>query len=197
VLPNPKQIYRVTSPDSRSPLRQGEILSNVVQIQSDVSTIGQDSVGIIRSVQAFAIILTQDCDLEQDHRIRFSDIPNPVKMISNVLLCEVTTAQDSINLLKEKVQSSTWRRIVQNNDQRYHFLESVRPGCDHAYEGIPELVIDFKRYFSLPVAELYRRIEIQGTIRRTLMVSPYMEQVCRRFANYLSRIALPQDHSSD
>jgi hypothetical protein len=64
-------------------------------------------------------------------------------------------------------------------------------------EGLSELAIDFKKYFTLPIEELYRRIEIGEAQRRCVLVSPYMEHVCNRFSYFLSRIALPFDHASE
>ena len=45
--------------------------------------------------------------------------------------------------------------------------------------------------------EVYRRIELKMAIRRSIMESPYLEHLSSRFAYYLSRIALPSEHSSD
>lgn len=64
-------------------------------------------------------------------------------------------------------------------------------------EGAPELVIDFKRYFTLPTGELYRWIALGETRRRCRLRSPYMEHLSSRFAYFLSRVALPEDYRSE
>jgi hypothetical protein len=69
--------------------------------------------------------------------------------------------------------------------------------CDRLQEGLPELAIDFKRYFTVPTDEVYRRIELGEARRRCLLISPYLEHLSSRYAYFLSRIALPVDHASE
>jgi hypothetical protein len=83
-----------------------------------------------------------------------------------------------------------------NKHERYHFLQLVEPSCDAQGTGLVELGIDFKRYFTLPTEEVYKRVEIGSAKRRCVLESPYLEHFSTRFAYYLSRVALPQDHAS-
>ena len=39
--------------------------------------------------------------------------------------------------------------------------------------GIPELGVDFKRYFTIPTDEIYKRIEKGEVRRRCVLMSPY------------------------
>jgi hypothetical protein len=57
--------------------------------------------------------------------------------------------------------------------------------------------IDFKRYFTIPADETYRRVELGEAQRRCVLQSPYLEHLSSRFAYYLSRVALPLDHVSE
>ncbi len=90
-----------------------------------------------------------------------------------------------------------WKRVRNNKDERYHFLERAPADCDAQGEGIQELGIDFKRYFTLPTDEVYRWIEMGVIKRRSTLRTPYAEHLSSRFAYFLSRIALPHDHVSE
>jgi hypothetical protein len=188
-------IYRAAAIGDKSPLCQGEILSTLIQPYLDLerSWLVTNSLQVTRKRHDYVVILTQDCDLEQDFKVRARDEEND-KLIPNVLCCEVVEA----NRLSANIESSKiWKRIRQNNDERYHFLQKADPEQDALRQGLPEMGIDFKRFFTLPTAEVYHRIAIGEAKRRSCINSPYMEHLSRRFTNYLSRIALPIPHMSD
>ncbi len=116
------------------------------------------------------------------------------KLLPNILFCEVATAEQ---LRGTAGGSDIWKRIRQNKDERYQFLQKVELADDAAGEGLPELGIDFKRHFTLTTTEVYQRIKIGDTKRRCTLVSPYLEHLSCRFAYFLSRVALPLDHMSE
>ena len=76
-------------------------------------------------------------------------------------------------------------------------MQKVDATCDGLQQGLPELTIDFKRYFTIPTDEVYKRIEISETKRRCVLVGPYLEQLSSRFAYFIGRVALPEDHFSE
>jgi hypothetical protein len=139
--------------------------------------------------------MTQDCDLEQDYRVR-SEGRASDKLLPGILFCEVAAAQELYGQIRQN-NPKFWDRIKINKDERYHFLQRNESMCDLLGEGLAELAIDFKRYFTLPTDEVYKRIEIGETKRRCVLISPYLEHLSRRFAFYLSRVALPLDHASE
>lgn len=194
-MQSPSRIYRVAAPDAASPLRQGEILTNVVQAVVDAATIQDESPKILRIIHPYAVILAQDCDLDQDFRVRSHATPSD-KLFPTILLGEVSTAEELFGIIRQ-TNKKLWDRIQINKDERYHFLEKVEPGSDRLNDGLPELAIDFKRYFTIRTDEIYHRIGIGEVQRRTVLLSPYLEQLSARFAYYLSRIALPEDHVSE
>jgi len=150
----------------------------------------------IRSVTYdHAIVVTQDCDLEQDFRVRFPDEKPSDKLLPNILFCPVATAVELRGTTG--ITSDIWRRISQNKDERYHFLQAVEAGSDAQQSGLPELGIDFKRVFTLPTDELYLRIELGEAKRRSVLQSPYLEHLSERLAHFNSRVALPEDHFSE
>ena len=149
-------------------------------------------------IHPFAIILSQDCDLTQDWAARqkladeAGDAELGNRLLRGILFAEVNTAEDLRSRIKK---TEHWKRLTQNKDERYHFLEAVPSGADAVNEGLPELGIDFKRYFTLPAGEVYRRVG-QGAKRRCRLASPYLEHLSTRYYYFQQRVALPEDHQS-
>ncbi len=93
------------------------------------------------------------------------------------------------------MNSTIWDRVKKNKDERYHFLEKVPAECDLRGEGIPELTVDFKRYFTLPVEEVY--YQLTSGCRRCVLCPQYLEHLSSRFSYFIGRVALPHDHVSE
>ena len=172
------------------PLRQGEIVSNVVQFRMKLESIGSDSPKAVPIVHPFAIVLTQDCDLEQ-HLNRIAD--GKEGSLPNVLFCEAVSAAT----LKGSASGSSWPRVRQNKDERYQCLEQVPAEQDAVKKGIDALGVDFKRYFTIPTDEVLERIRRGESKRRTCLAPPYNLQLATRFFHYQMRIALPDEHTID
>lgn len=178
-----------------SPLRQGEILTDLEQFRLNVASLATGMATGKPFKHPFAMVLTQDCDLEQDYRVR-SQGKDSDKLLPGVLFCELATAKELYGQIRQ-INPKFWDRIKINKDERYHFLQKIEAADDALKEGLPELAIDFKRYFTLPTEEIYRRIEIGEAKRRCVLVSPYLEHLSSRFAYFLSRVALPIDYISE
>jgi hypothetical protein len=96
------------------------------------------------------------------------------------------------------INSEKWKRVRQNNEERFHFLQFA-PAYEEALEqGLPELIIDFKRYFSLPTSEIYANFlsKVKKAKRRSRLLTPYLEQLATRFYYFQARIATPRPHFS-
>lgn len=133
--------------------------------------------------------MNQDCDLEWDFKSRRDGSEGT---LANILLCEAVTAEE----LKRYPQTKghdIWKRIRNNKDERYQFLRSVGPDQDSSGKEIPELGIDFKRFFTLPTEEVYRQLGSNAK-RRVFLVAPYAQHLTSRFFYYHSRVALPEEH---
>ncbi len=190
-------MYRASLATAGYCLRQGEILSDLVHARLALSSVGTDEPVIEEFTHPFALLLTQDCDLEQDFAVRQAGKASD-KLLPCLLFCEVTTAAETLARVAEG-SKNRWKglNISQNKNERFHFFQKVDPACDARQIGLEELVIDFKRSFALPTAEVYRRIELDQARRRSILCSPYLEHLSSRFAYYLSRVALPLDHMSE
>lgn len=139
-----------------------------------------------------AVILSQDCDLDWDFQSRHSDslTTSGQKLLANVLLADLISVEE---LRNRGVNSAIWSRIRDNKDERYQFLRASNADEDLQHAGVPEGVIDFKRFFSLRPEEIYFQLE-HSAHRRSRLLSPYVEHLSVRFFNFHARIALPAEH---
>lgn len=157
----------------------------------------------------YLIVMTQDCDLESDRRNhddlfkllgedcnyldeeKESEKENHDKFLHSILVCPAYPAKQlkkgnhlkGLGLKMQKIDSSTqWNFIKNNQNPRYHFLRK------DVELQIPDLVIDFKHYYTVPRDILYDTIKDHylGTISEL-----FREFLSQRFAFYLSRIGLP------
>ena len=183
-------------------LRQGEIVSEVVQVHIRAESLDSRSedLDLEEKAHPYALILTQDCDLDWDFKARATTPENAAqenkrqaKLVPNILLCELST----VDSLKPRLAGGdVLRRIRSNQDERYHFLPSVTPSGDLIGEGLPELVADFKRVFCIPTDELYLRLNI-GMRRRAILENPFLHHLSSRFGYYCLRVALPEDSGGE
>ncbi len=183
---------KLYAPSQGGPLRQGEILSDLIETR--LVSVGKGQAPQVDLVtHPFALILSQDCDLDLDFQARNSPetISHPVdKLLPSVLFCEATTATDLRSHLSD---SQLWRQITQNKNERYQYLRGVAAEVDALMTGTPDLGADFKRYFAISTEHVY--LQLQGPAkRRSRLQSPYLEHLSSRFAYYLSRVALPEEH---
>lgn len=138
----------------------------------------------------YLVILTQDCDLEQDYYNHSDGEEKQDKFLTSILVCPAYTAEslrsgthlEELGLVRESYNSDRWSPIKTNQNSRYHHL-FPEPALQ-----IPELVLDFKLYYTIPRDIVYQQFKktYLGTINEL-----FREEVSLRFTNYLSRIGLP------
>ena len=199
----PELMFRRSRKGLGKALRQGEILTNVVELRVRLEAIGNvssDSIYEANPIKhSFAIVASQDCDLEQDFNLRFGNRGNDRNELPSVLLCQAEDVEEFIKSEKYRTlfASGTFKGNFKNNDGfRYHFIQEVPVELSAADERVPELGIDFKRYFSMPTAEVYHRINLDQRKRCSVLESPYRDQFSQRFYNFNNRIALPEEYIS-
>lgn len=190
---------RVYSPTASGPLRQCELLSGLVEPRTRPEGLASTDKEIITDTRKhqLAIIVTQDCELEGDYRARNTEPVDLKKLIDTVLLCDVFSEEETREAAKQiGLDSKAWKRVRQNRDERFHYLQAVSKEDDSAGTGFGPLGVDFKRLFALTPELLYGQI---GTIatRRFKLKSPYLEHLVVRFFAYQSRVALPNPHIFD
>ena len=207
----PGQVVKYAPVPPGDRLHQGEIIAGLVRVRQVLDSIGSDNFRVEELTFPFVVVLTQDCELSQDAMARNIEVQalnepsllnneefrkkhvNVKKYkVSNILFCEAAATND----LKAIVPpgKDIWKRIIQNKDERYQCLEATPADRDSATQGIPSLGCDFKRFFTIPADEVYKRIELKQIPRRTHLITPYAEHLLHRFCNFQCRIPLPENH---
>ncbi|MGO9379430.1 MAG: hypothetical protein ACLP29_12900 [Dissulfurispiraceae bacterium] len=140
------------------------------------------------------IVLTQDCDLEQDFKFRWSKQPHDTqdKYLLSVLVAPLYNVEhvyqgehlSSIDMKMQMInkKKSQGINLRHNEIPRYHYVEFPKE------IPIVASVIDFKHYFSVNVEYLKK---IKKTNYVCSVAQLFREDVSQRFASYLSRIGLP------
>ena len=190
---NEVSIYEPTQRDSA--IRQGELITDLIQLVLDTETFHVEEPAFQPISHPYALVVSQDCDLDWDYRAR-NGTPSANKLLPSILLCEVSIAEGLRGTAE--ITSNIWNNIRNNKNERYQFLQRVTTEEDAFSEGLPELSVDFKRYFTMPTAELYFRTRQGAEARRRCRLrSPYVEHFSSRFYYFQSRIALPSEHFSE
>lgn len=145
-------------------------------------------------IHPYAIVITQDCDLDWDYKVRGTN-NNPAKLLNSIILCEIATAESIRST--DGMNRKEWELVAAHRHERFYFFEKVLPECDVEQEGLPELTADFKRVFGIDAATLYRQIELGIVKRRAILASPYLEHFSRRYHSFHGRVALPFQYESD
>ena len=199
-----KRPFYIRSPEHGT-LRQGEIISDLFAVRLKTGAERDTEDNAKKVPYAYSIIVTQDCDLEQDYAARKNEGAGKHRLLRNILLCEVEQAKilkhgDMIQELPEDKRARSpigrreWKIVVRNKDERYHFLAKIEKLEDSLNEGLPQLVVEFKRYFTIATDEIYYQINAKTAKRRSILKSPYLEHFNTRFHFYHSRVALPEEY---
>lgn len=164
------------------PLRQGEILSSVKYFMYDEAT---DEVSAAE--YEYAVILGQDCDLDRFHS---AELESPD--LAPVLIFPASPTTDGRE--NAQLNSTIWAIVKKNDHQRYHVLQTCPTESDAAEQGIPDLLIDFRRFFVAPYSQIIAQITNGSASRRACLRPPYRDHLQFRAVNYLGRIALDPPH---
>ncbi len=169
---------------------QGDILRDVSYVER---TLEQEGIlELSKIIFPFVIVLTQDCDLEQDHVFRTQSKHSQDKWLISVLVAPLYNAKHvfsgehllDIGIKSEpiNIKKTDGRLLMQNEKPRYHYIEFP--------DDIPIVpsIVDFKHYFSVPI--MYMR-EIKTANYVCTISELYREDLSQRFAAFLSRIGLP------
>ena len=169
---------------------QGDVIRDVEMIEHATQKAGVLEVSKV--VFPLAIILTQDCDLEQDHKFRNGEESSQDKWLISILVAPIYNVEhvyqgEHLSDLKMTMEPISKKKtpgayLVQNQRPRYHYLSFPSD------VSIADSVIDFKHYFSVNGATLSTLHKSQFVCR---LDSLYREEVSQRFCSFLGRIGLP------
>lgn len=171
-------------------IAQCDIFENIEIIES--VTVDDNKLHINRINFPYVICLNQDCDLESDYRDKNEGQHCKDCQLLHLIVAPVFLFEEFLDgvhwetifsaVRKQKRTDTSIRKIMNNEDPRFHFL--------HFPEGdrLPEMIIDFKHFFTINTEELYKMV----SNRLCCMDELYREKISQRFAYYISRIGLPE-----
>jgi hypothetical protein len=169
-------------------IAQGDIFQDIEILEH------LDFEGSILTVQKisfpFVICLNQECDLESDYTTK-----NEKLCDKNLLHLAIAPAFIFEHYLKgnhwgdifssnspQKRSDSIIKKITDNEIPRYHYLNF------QDQDGMPELIIDFKHFFTINKNVIYKQIDT----RMCSIDDLFKEKINQRFSYYISRIGLPE-----
>jgi hypothetical protein len=175
-------------------IAQGDIFRDVECIERVVERRG--IIEVQKVVFPLAVVMTQDCDLEQDakYKTKGQTSADDDKRLLSVLLVPLYNAEHvflgthlaELNMRMTQInkKKTPGTSLMLNERPRYHYLEFT--------EEIPIVpqIADFKHYFSAHLSYLESLRSKQFVCRITEL---FREDLSQRFAAYLARIGLP-DH---
>lgn len=177
-------------------INQCDIFRDVEYVEYAIEN--EDTIEVSKIHFPYAIVLTQACDLQQDHdakqRLIEEGKGNQDKFLISAIVAPIYNFEDflqgeHLKQLGMKMvafpgrSKSPTKNVVDNENKRYHYLRFD--------ERIPivESIIDFKHYFTVSVNYL---TNIYKTHYVCSVDSLYRELILQRFSNFLSRIGLPE-----
>jgi hypothetical protein len=170
-------------------LRQGEIITGLINYAVKADPADVDKVITSGLSIPYSIVATPDCDLLHSfHAIG----ENKPERINGVLFFEAEESGSA----RKKIGFGTkeWKLVSSNRWEGFHLLSGFQPSCDSLGEQIPDILVDFKRYFMLPTQEVYRQckstVEPKAT-RRCYLGDLWREQLQQRAMTYMQRVGTP------
>lgn len=166
-------------------IMQGDIFHSIDVIE-DVLVKPDGAILLKKITFPLVICLNQDCDLHTDFIHRAENKSGSLLHLIVAPLFEISSFKDGSNWgdvmnVGDKLSSERIKYIKKNNDPRYHYV--VFPEKD-----MPELIIDFKYFFTINRDALYNRLDHKVCSVDDL----FRELINQRFCDYLSRIGLPE-----
>lgn len=171
-------------------LRQGDIIQDVECIESVKEE--ENVVEIRKIIFPYIIVLTQDCDLKLEFKLRLHEEENQDKWLISALVAPLYIATHvydgehlaDIGIKSRRISKKKEKNFLENNQiPRYHYLKFEED------KNTNDLVIDFKHYFSIQIDYLEKLKETNFLFS---IAELFREEISRRFACFLSRIGLPE-----
>lgn len=176
---------KVNEPPSR--ICQGDIFEDI-EILEDIQI--ENSEIIVKKISfPYVVCLNQECDLEQDFK-KSGELPIDGNLL-HLAIAPAFIFEQFLSgnhwgeiigqSLAQKRSDTNIKKIIDNEIPRYHYLKFPE-------EIMPELIIDYKHFFTVQRNVLYGNIEKRMCSLQAL----FKEKINQRFSNYISRIGLPE-----
>ena len=178
------------------PISQGDIFQNVRYAYIDFED--DEKVNIVELEFPLAIIISQACDVRFMDELQAKRSGKITKFMPSILLCPI---YDESTLKKAKhIDEITLKNILELTNDIFFYSKDVhvtKNDLHYRYHAlnvtmnkkvlIQDMIIDYKHYFSVPIKYLF-----ENKSNRIASLEPiFAEQITLKFANYLSRVAIP------
>jgi hypothetical protein len=168
-------------------ISQGDIFQDIEIIED--FNVEKDIVDIDKIVFPFAVCLNQECDLQRDYESNSGQLCD--KNLIHIAIAPAFLFEQFLNgshwgdifsnNSPQKRKDTTIKKIIDNEIPRYHYLKFPET-------SMPELLIDFKHFFTINRNTLYTQIH-----KRLCSIEDlYKEKINQRFSYFISRIGLPE-----
>ena len=165
---------------------QGDIFTEIEIIES--LEVKGSKVIVEKLLFPYVVCLNQECDLEND----FNCSTNKDVKLLHIAIAPAFNFEDFLsgthwagifdgNLTAKRKETKS-KLIMDNEITRFHYLNFPET-------GMPELVVDFKHFFTINRSVLYKDI---GK-RLCSLDDLFKEKLSQRFSNFISRIGLPEE----
>lgn len=151
------------------------------------------------STYDFSIIITQACDIESyyDALSKKTESDDGIlhfesgQIITQLIFCpafdeDVFKAGEHLfkqfNYMLPVQTSKQLKKIQKKNTERFHFIQSEE-------DSLPNIIIDFKHYFTLPISEVELLIDSYDFVFQ--LSGLHFAELADRFAHHLQRVAIP------
>lgn len=168
-------------------IRQGDIFADISVIEN-INIVGSQLIKY-ELFFPYVVCLNQECDLVNDYECKERNKDSSLLHIAiapafifEQFLTGSHWGKIFINGATGKRSDTKIKTIIDNEIPRYHYLNFKEA-------EMPELIIDFKHFFTINHDNLYSQIE-----KRLCSVDDlFREKISQRFSYYISRIGLPDD----
>ncbi len=174
-------------------IAQGDIFRDVECIERVVERRG--IIEVSKVIFPLVVVMTQDCDLEQDAKYKTKYEKRPAdddKRLLSILVVPLYNAEHvfegehlgdlKLTMAKINKRKTPGTSLMLNERPRYHYLE-----FPDEIPVVPQIA-DFKHYFSVHLSYVESLQRKQFVCRITEL---FREDLSQRFAAYLARIGLP------
>lgn len=170
----------------QSRICQGDIFTNIDVIEN--FQVNGSKVLLNKIQFPYVVCLNQECDLEND----FHCSPNKDNKLLHIAIAPAFNFEEflggkhwggifDISTTSKRKDTKT-KLIIDNEIPRFHYL-------NFAETDMPELVVDFKHFFTINRDQFYSQI----TSRLCSLEDLFKEKLSQRFSQFLSRIGLPEE----
>lgn len=172
---------------SQARIRQGDVFQDIEIIEN--ITTAKSIVSVKKISFPFVVCLNQECDLENDSNDDKANLSD--KSLLHLAIAPAFIFEQFLNgshwgeifsnNRPQRRKDTIIKKIVDNEIPRYHYLNFADP-------DMPELIIDFKHFFSINREVIYS----QMGKRLCSFDDLFREKINQRFSYYISRIGLPE-----